>query len=199
MSDKPDAVIGEVNEDRAGSCPVVHGGRVHPTGGDANNEWWPNRLNLKILAVNSAERDPYDADFDYVEAFNNLDLAAVKADVAADGVAAPAADVAALQKVVASAKERGIDLKVVVMDKSPAIDTPVPSNVDRYSRGATSPARSAWTGRCGAGRNPPALISAPINPSEAMVSSASRSGLSCRIAVYTPSFIGTSPRSRSSS
>jgi hypothetical protein len=52
-------------------------------------------------------------------------LAAVKADVAADGVAAPAADVAALQKVVASAKEHGIDLKVVVMDKSPAIDTPL--------------------------------------------------------------------------
>ena len=82
MSDKPDAVIGEVNEDQAGGCPVVHGGRVHPTGGDANNEWWPNRLNLKILAVNSAERDPYDADFDYVEAFNNLDLAAVKQDIA---------------------------------------------------------------------------------------------------------------------
>ncbi|MEZ0355749.1 DUF6676 family protein [Mycobacterium sp. SA01] len=52
-------------------------------------------------------------------------LAAVKADVAADGVAAPAADVAALQNVVASAKEHGIDLKVVVMDKSPAIDTPL--------------------------------------------------------------------------
>ncbi len=52
-------------------------------------------------------------------------LAAVKADVAADGVAAPAADVAALQRVVASAKGHGIDLKVVVMDKSPAIDTPL--------------------------------------------------------------------------
>lgn len=52
-------------------------------------------------------------------------LAAVKADVAADGVAAPAADVAGLQKIVASAKEQGIDLKVVVLDKSPAIDTPL--------------------------------------------------------------------------
>ena len=82
MSDKPDAVIGEVNEDQPSGCPVMHDGRVHPTGGDANNEWWPNRLNLKILATNPAERDPYGDDFDYVEAFNNLDLAAVKADIA---------------------------------------------------------------------------------------------------------------------
>jgi hypothetical protein len=52
-------------------------------------------------------------------------LAAVKADVASDGVAAPAADVADLKKVVASAKEHGIDLKVVVMEASPPIDTPL--------------------------------------------------------------------------
>lgn len=49
----------------------------------------------------------------------------VKADVAADGVAAPPANVAGLQKVVAGARERGVDLKVVVMDKSPIIDTPL--------------------------------------------------------------------------
>ncbi len=49
----------------------------------------------------------------------------VKAEIAKDGVAAPPADVAGLQKVVADAKASGIDLKVVVMDKSPAIDTPL--------------------------------------------------------------------------
>lgn len=49
----------------------------------------------------------------------------VKADVAADGVAAPPADVAGLQKVVAVARDQGIDLKVVVMEKSPIIDTPL--------------------------------------------------------------------------
>ena len=48
----------------------------------------------------------------------------VKADVAVDGVAAPSVDVAGLQKVVANAKDRGVDLKVVVMEKSPPIDTP---------------------------------------------------------------------------
>jgi hypothetical protein len=50
---------------------------------------------------------------------------AVKADVAKDGVAAPAADAAGLQKVVEGAKAHGIDLKVVVMEKSPPIDTPL--------------------------------------------------------------------------
>ena len=50
---------------------------------------------------------------------------AVKADVAADGVAAPAADAAGLQKVVDSAREHGINLKVVVLETSPAIDTPL--------------------------------------------------------------------------
>lgn len=49
----------------------------------------------------------------------------VMADVAADGVAAPAADAAGLQKVVAGAKDRGVDLKVVVMEKSPILDTPL--------------------------------------------------------------------------
>jgi hypothetical protein len=52
-------------------------------------------------------------------------LAAVKAEVGKGGVAAPAADLAGLQKVVASAQEHGIDLKVVVMESSPPIDTPL--------------------------------------------------------------------------
>jgi hypothetical protein len=49
----------------------------------------------------------------------------VMTDVAADGVAAPAADIAGLQKVIAGAKARGVDLKVVVMEKSPILDTPL--------------------------------------------------------------------------
>jgi catalase-peroxidase len=66
----------------AEGCPVVHG-RVHPTQGDANSEWWPNRLNLKILAKNPSVIDPMGDGFDYAAEFNNLDLAAVKADIAA--------------------------------------------------------------------------------------------------------------------
>ncbi|HEX3715416.1 MAG TPA: catalase/peroxidase HPI [Trebonia sp.] len=66
----------------AEGCPVVHG-RVHPTRGDANSEWWPNRLNLKILAKNPAVIDPNDAGFDYAAEFATLDLAGLKADIAA--------------------------------------------------------------------------------------------------------------------
>jgi catalase-peroxidase len=66
----------------AEGCPVVHG-RVDPTQGDANSQWWPNRLNLKILAKNPDVINPNDADFDYAKEFSRLDLAAVKADIAA--------------------------------------------------------------------------------------------------------------------
>ena len=64
----------------------------------------------------------------------------VKADVAKDGVAAPAADVAGLQKVVTGAQERGVDLKVVVMEKSPPIDTPlrdIATQIGQQHPGAT--------------------------------------------------------------
>jgi catalase-peroxidase len=66
----------------AEGCPVAVG-RVHPTRGDANSQWWPNRLNLKILAKNPIEIDPNDPGFDYAAEFSTLDLAAVKADIAA--------------------------------------------------------------------------------------------------------------------
>jgi catalase-peroxidase len=56
---------------------------VHPTQGDANSQWWPNRLNLRILAKNPVATDPYHGEFDYAAAFKTLDLAAVKADITA--------------------------------------------------------------------------------------------------------------------
>ncbi|WP_375002459.1 catalase/peroxidase HPI [Aeromicrobium sp. CTD01-1L150] len=83
MSDKPDAEVGEMNEptDAAGKCPVNHGRLPFPTERDANKVWWPNSLNLKVLAKNTRERSPLDEDFDYAAAFNQLDLAAVKSDI----------------------------------------------------------------------------------------------------------------------
>jgi catalase-peroxidase len=66
----------------AEGCPVVHG-RVQPTQGDANSQWWPNRLNLRILNKNAPQIDPNDAGFDYAAEFSSLDLAALKADIAA--------------------------------------------------------------------------------------------------------------------
>ena len=71
-----------MSETTAGQCPVVGTGLVHPTQGNANTEWWPSKLNLKILAKNQQVSNPLDEDFDYTEAFSALDLSAVKADLA---------------------------------------------------------------------------------------------------------------------
>ncbi|GHH67663.1 catalase/peroxidase HPI [Promicromonospora soli] len=68
-----------------GGCPVVHGAGArapHPTAGGGNRQWWPNRLNVKILAKNPAVANPLGAEFDYAEEFGSLDLAAVKQDIA---------------------------------------------------------------------------------------------------------------------
>ncbi|WP_241661449.1 catalase/peroxidase HPI [Thermomonospora catenispora] len=54
----------------------------HPTQGDANRTWWPNRLNLKILAKHHPAANPMGEDFDYAKEFESLDLAAVKRDIA---------------------------------------------------------------------------------------------------------------------
>jgi catalase-peroxidase len=74
------AVIGDASPE-SGGCPVVSG-LTHPTMGDANRYWWPNRLNLKILAKNPAVADPMGGEFNYAEEFKTLDLAAVKRDIA---------------------------------------------------------------------------------------------------------------------
>src|SRR5579864_4094111 len=81
MSENHDPVVAEGPTPESGGCPVVPG-LTHPTQGDANQDWWPNRLNLKILAKNPAVSNPMGEDFDYAAAFNALDLAAVKRDIA---------------------------------------------------------------------------------------------------------------------
>ena len=58
----------------------------------------------------------------------DVDINQVKADIADDGVSVPpadAADVPALRAVVEEAKQKGIDLKIVVIEKNPPIDTPL--------------------------------------------------------------------------
>ena len=80
MSEHPDAVVGEMNEEHGG-CPVAHERAPHPTQGGGNRGWWPDRLNLKILAKNPAVANPLGERFDYTEAFKSLDLAAVKQDI----------------------------------------------------------------------------------------------------------------------
>jgi catalase-peroxidase len=81
LSENHDPVVAEGATPESGECPFVPG-RAHPTMGDANNEWWPNKLNLKILAKNPAVANPMGEDFNYAEEFKTLDLAAVKRDIA---------------------------------------------------------------------------------------------------------------------
>jgi catalase-peroxidase len=81
MSENHDPVVAEGPTPEAGECPIVPG-LTHPTMGDANREWWPNKLNLRILAKNPPVANPLGEGFNYAEAFSSLDLAAVKRDIA---------------------------------------------------------------------------------------------------------------------
>jgi catalase-peroxidase len=82
MTENHDPVVAEGPTRESGGCPIAPG-LIHPTMGDANSEWWPNKLNLKILAKNPAVANPMGEDFDYAEEFLTLDLAEVKRDIAA--------------------------------------------------------------------------------------------------------------------
>jgi catalase-peroxidase len=79
-TDKPDAVVGEMNEDETGGCPV-HGRAPTPAEGGTSGGWWPGRLNLKLLAKNPPAANPLGEEFDYAQAFLSLDLPAVKRDI----------------------------------------------------------------------------------------------------------------------
>ncbi|MER5382739.1 catalase/peroxidase HPI [Streptomyces sp. NPDC002688] len=82
MSENHDAIVTDSKTEAGGGCPVAHGRAPHPTQGGGNRQWWPERLNLKILAKNPAVANPLGEDFDYAEAFKSLDLPAVKQDIA---------------------------------------------------------------------------------------------------------------------
>ncbi|MBD0421871.1 catalase/peroxidase HPI [Streptomyces sp. TRM S81-3] len=82
MSENHDAIVTDAKTEEVGGCPVAHGRAPHPTQGGGNRQWWPERLNLKILAKNPAVANPLGEDFDYAEAFKSLDLPAVKRDIA---------------------------------------------------------------------------------------------------------------------
>ncbi|CUY23537.1 Catalase-peroxidase [Serratia marcescens] len=62
-------------------CPFSGGKQPAPQDGPTNQDWWPNQLSLKPLHQHSPLSDPMDKDFNYADAFNSLDLAAVKQDL----------------------------------------------------------------------------------------------------------------------
>ena len=65
----------KVDDKGAGKCPVPH------SKGRQNRDWWPNQLNVSVLHQNTPDADPMGEAFDYVEAFESLDLDAVIADL----------------------------------------------------------------------------------------------------------------------
>ena len=65
-----------------GKCPVL-GHRHTAVGAAANQHWWPNQLNLKMLHQNSQLSDPMGEEFTYAEEFKTLDLDALKTDIEA--------------------------------------------------------------------------------------------------------------------
>ena len=64
----------------ASKCPVMHT-EHQAVGGTANQHWWPNQLNLRILRQNHPAADPMGDDFDYASAFNSIDFDELAEDV----------------------------------------------------------------------------------------------------------------------
>jgi len=66
-------------------CPFHNGTLNHKdqTGarGTRNSDWWPDHLRLGILRQHAEKSNPMGAGFNYAEAFNSLDLEAVKQDL----------------------------------------------------------------------------------------------------------------------
>jgi catalase-peroxidase len=46
-----------------------------------NKDWWPNQLDLSVLHQHPAQSNPLGGDFDYAEAFGELDVEALKQDL----------------------------------------------------------------------------------------------------------------------
>ena len=66
------------------ACPVTGAtSNGFLSAGTSNRDWWPNQLNLGILRQNSELSNPLGENFNYVEAFKQLDYDALKKDLAA--------------------------------------------------------------------------------------------------------------------
>ncbi|MEI2695273.1 MAG: catalase/peroxidase HPI [Saprospiraceae bacterium] len=63
-------------------CPFTGATHKQSAGNGPNNrDWWPNQLKLNILRQHAPQSNPMGAAFNYAEAFNSLDLNAVKKDL----------------------------------------------------------------------------------------------------------------------
>lgn len=73
----------ENNLNDIGKCPFFNGSMKNNagSGGTKNQDWWPKQLKLNMLRQHSPLSNPMDKDFNYAQAFNSLDLEAVKNDL----------------------------------------------------------------------------------------------------------------------
>ncbi len=73
----------ENNGNNGGKCPFTGAMQKHSVGtsGTKNRDWWPNQLKLNILRQNSNLSNPLGAEFNYAQAFKELDLDAIKQDL----------------------------------------------------------------------------------------------------------------------
>ena len=69
-----------MSENSESQCPVT-GAAHQAVGGTANQHWWPEQLNLRVLRQNSPLSDPLGESFNYAAEFNNLDFDALARDV----------------------------------------------------------------------------------------------------------------------
>ena len=98
MTENSDAVIGEMNapQSQDGGCPVPHDATGQGSESEnpaldsptpkahrphSNRDWWPNQLDLSVLHQHGPASSPLAADFDYREAFQQLDVEELKRDI----------------------------------------------------------------------------------------------------------------------
>ena len=61
--------------------PAIPSPTPKQTRPNTNKDWWPNQLDLSVLATHSSKSNPMGADFNYAEEFKKLDVEALKSDL----------------------------------------------------------------------------------------------------------------------
>ena len=81
LSMAPITANGETSTTVSKPAGAMGSGNVADGQPKSNQFWWPNQLELSALRDHDSRSNPMGEDFDYAQAFNTLDLAAVKKDI----------------------------------------------------------------------------------------------------------------------
>lgn len=81
LSMAPLTAIGETSTTVSKPAGAMGSGKVADGQPKSNQFWWPNQLELGALRDHDSRSNPMGEDFDYAQAFNTLDLDAVKQDI----------------------------------------------------------------------------------------------------------------------